>query len=193
MRKTTLRLAFLFMLAVLSACGGDEASTPPIGEESTPVRYNLRTDALSPQVGVWALVPESVKLEEREPGLVLSAAYDHRPTGSRATFTATVYRDPALARRVLEERLAAWRGASANRVEEIRPLADATYLLNETEGAIALVDGDSTLDVAVQTDQGLTRLDFLSVVQIGVNVLRVRTDAPVQQGGLGNATLPPSE
>ncbi len=192
MKPYTLFVLCLVMLAAV-ACD-DETPESTAAPEPTRPPYVLRADALPQSSGPWQLVADSVALEEREAGLILSAEYAHAEKNSAADLLLTVYRDPEQAVSGFDERVAAWQADPDNTVEAVSAFGDGAYLLNDGAEGIALVSQDSTLVMGVDTSQ-ITRLEALNLMQIGLTTLRFRDERQNAPGTLGQATLapPPTE
>jgi hypothetical protein len=194
MKSSAYLLFWISLAALLLACG-DEASD---SEEQTapmptrPIVLVLQTEALPQQNGDWVLEADSVNREERQAGLVITADYVHQENGTRAGLTLTAYTTYEEAQQIFAERLAAWQADPTHTVRAISALADQSYTLNDTQSAVALVDGNGIAQVEIAQPSPISDLDLLALLQVGINVMRERELPSLASGGtMGNATLAP--
>lgn len=192
MRTRSLLFLLMVIMMLTAACGSEDDQPPQDGRPpaETPI-FNLRPDVLVAQSGNWTLLPASVDFQERS-SLVLTASYQHSSGTVTGNISINLFRTFAEARRDFEARLAEWRADANNLVTLIPAFADEAYTLNHNQAGIALVDGDGYLQVEAVGDGAQSSADLLNLLQIGVDVLRVRQPPSTQRGTLGQATrLPP--
>lgn len=192
--QAKLLILWICLIAFLAACGGNDSDSDPENAvvPTQPIVLVLQSEALPQTAGEWVLDATTVNREERQIGLVLTATFVNPANQARGGITLTAYTTYEEARKVFDERVAAWQADSSQTVEAISSLGDGSYTLNETQSAIALVDGNGIVQVDMADPSLATHLELLSLLQVGVNVLRERELPVLANGGtLGNATLAP--
>ena len=180
------RIIIVLSVLLFAACNGD-ADTPQPASQPTPQFY-INPNALPAQLGEWILLPETVSYAEEVTSLAYGGTYQYGDAAAQVSMT--VYRTAAEAQAVIAEQLAAWRGSSANTVTEIDALGNESYVLNNIEAGLSRVQGDGVLLITTSGERTYNDLEFLALMQVGVNILSERQPA-ANSGSMGSATLAP--